>query len=355
MLIGLIVNDILTEQDDYTTTLLALTASNMGHEVWYINVGDFALRPDDRSYAHAYSILGERHRSPHVYLQRLRSQNAQKKEICLDELDVLLLRNDPNQDAISRPWARMAAINFSLLAEQQGVIVLNDPSALALSLTKLYMHYFPRQVRPRTLVTRNMEEAKDFVVTEDGYAVLKPLFGSGGHNVFLIQPQDSGNINQMLEAVSREGYVIIQEYMPDASHGDTRLFLLNGEPLRCRGKIAAIHRMRRSGDTDIRSNLTSGAIARKADVTDEMLELADLVRTRLVQDGVFFAGLDIVGDKILEINILSPGGIHSAQALEQVPFARTIIEKIEEKLAYRQKHPGQLSNKELATRCCQNL
>lgn len=352
MRIAFVVNDILTELDDYTTTLLALTATNTGHEVWYINVGDFALRPDNRGYAHAYSIPDERHRSPHVYLQRLRSKDAQKKEICLDELDVLLLRNDPSQDAISRPWARMAAINFSLLAEQHGVIVLNDPSALALTLTKLYMHYFPSQVSPRTLVTRNMEEARAFIDSEGGHAVIKPLFGSGGHNVFLIRPQDNVNINQMLEAVSSEGYVIVQEYLPDAIHGDTRLFLLNGEPLRCQGKIAAIHRMRCSGDADMRSNLTSGAVARKAVINDGMLRLAELVRPRLVQDGIFFAGLDIIGDKIMEINVLSPGGIHSAEALEHAPFAKKMIESIEAKLDYQKKNPGKLSNRELAVKAC---
>jgi glutathione synthase len=350
MRVGIIVNDIATEVEGYTTTHIAMTAVNQGHAVWYFSVGDFALRPDDHVYAHARAVPQARHRSPRRFLEHLRSEGFQSKsEIDLNDLDVLLLRNDPSLDAMARPWARMAAINFAHLAMRSNVVVLNDPVGLSLALTKLYMEYFPEEVRPRTLVTRDKSEAKDFIASEGGCAVLKPLFGSGGHNVFLVRPHDTPNINQMLEAVSQEGYVIVQEYLHDAIHGDTRLLLMNGEPLRCKGKIAAIHRRRKTGDADIRSNMAAGAIAVRANVTDSMLRLAELVRPRLVEDGIFFAGLDIVGDKIMEINVQSPGGIDNAQELEGVPFLTEIIRAIERKVAHRMQHPDRFSNRELAT------
>jgi len=350
MRIGIIVNDIATEYPGYTTTHIAMTAVNQGHEVCYFNVGDFALRPDDHVYAHALTVPQEKHRSPAKFLEHLRGKGLKNKtEIDLHHLDILLLRNDPSQDAFTRPWARMAGINFANLAMRNNIIVLNDPFGLSLGLTKLYMEYFPEQVRPRTLVTRDKNEAKNFIASEGGYAVLKPLFGSGGHNVFLVRPHDTPNINQMLEAVAREGYVIVQEYLQDAVDGDTRLFLMNGEPLRCKGKIAAIHRKRKTGDADIRSNMSAGAIAVQADVTDRMLELAELVRPRLIQDGIFFAGLDIVGEKILEINTESPGGIGSAEKFEGVPFTSEIILAIERKVARRKQKNDRISNIELAT------
>lgn len=349
MRIAFAVNDLNTELSDYTTTHLAKMAANHGHEVWYINVGDFALHPDNSVRAHARTLQSERHRSCEVYLRRLRSEAALCREINLQDLDVLMLRNDPSQDMIIRPWARLASINFGRLAKRLGVLVLNDPDGLSRSLTKLYMQYFPEEVQPRTLVTRNYDEARDFIASQGGYAVLKPLSGSGGHNVFLVRPHDTPNVNQMLEAVSSEGYVIVQEFLPDAIHGDTRLFLMNGEPLCIKGKYCAIHRKRRTGDADIRSNITAGAVARRAEITEEMLHITELIRPRLIQDGMFFVGLDIVGDKIMEINAQSPGGVCSAQKLEDAPFALEIIKAIEQKLEFKKANGSSMDNVKLAT------
>lgn len=349
MRIGFTVNDIATEKKGYTTTQLAMTAVNRGHSVFYINVGDFALRPDDYVYAHAYVIPKAKRRSPRKFLENLLNKELHNKiEINMNDLDVLMLRNDTSQDIVKRPWAQMAAINFANLALRSHVLVLNDPMGLSLGLTKLNMEYFPAEVRPRTLVTRNRSEAKDFITAEGGYAVLKPLVGSGGHNVFLVRPNDTPNINQMFDAVAQEGYVIVQEYLEEAVQGDTRLFLINGEPLRCKGKIAAIHRQRKSGDADMRSNMTAGAVAVPANVTDTMLKLAELVKPRLLHDGIFFAGLDIVGDKIMEINIQSPGGIQSAGKFEEAHFTEEIISAIERKLALQEQYPDKYSNRELA-------
>jgi glutathione synthase len=350
MRIGIVVNDIKWEYPGYTTTRLAMTAVNMGHQVWYFSVGDFSLQPNDHTFAHAYAVPANRRRSSVKFLEDLRDNGAARKAVLdLQDLDVLLLRNDPSADAIRRPWARLAAINFANLAVKQGVVVLNDPVGLTLGLTKLYMEYFPAQVRPRTLVTRDRNEAKDFIASEGGYAVLKPLFGSGGRNVFLVRPHDTPNINQMLEAVSREGYVIVQEYLKGAVRGDTRLFLMNGEPLCLQGRIAAIHRQRKTGDADIRSNMSAGAEAVRAQVTDEMLELAALVKPRLIQDGIFFAGLDIVSDRIMEINVQSPGGIQSAERFEGVSFSSEIIRALERKVEYKNQNSEGVSNSELAT------
>jgi len=349
MRIGFIVNDLFTEKVGYTTTQLAMVAARQGHEVWYIDVADLVSRPDDRLYAHAVRVPEDGHRKREVFLQKLwQAARAGREEIGLRRLDVLLPRNDPAQDALRRPWARAASVDFGRLAVREGILVLNDPEGLALGLNKLYLEYFPESVRPRTLVTRDRTEAKDFIAAQGGYAVLKPLSGSGGHNVFLVQPHDTPNINQMIEAVSLEGYCIVQEYLPDAIHGDTRLFMLNGEPFRYRGKYAAVHRRRRTGDADIRSNLTAGAIAVPAEMTPAMLEMAERIGPRLKQDGIFFAGVDVVGDRIMEINVQSPGGLIDAEKFEGVSFSTAFLEAIERKLAWRLEHPG-AGNRELAT------
>jgi glutathione synthase len=349
MRIGFTVNAIATEIADYTTTHLAMTATNMGHEVYYINVGDLALWPDNHAAALACRAPARHYRSPTVYLGTLLEKGALREHIPIDSLDVLFLRNDPSEDMGRRPWAALAAICFGRLAREQGVIVLNDPDGMAIGLNKLYLQYFSEQVRPKTLISRDRQQLKAFIRAEGGRAVLKPLAGSGGRNVFLVRPEDAPNINQMIEAISEDNFVIAQEYLPDAVNGDTRLFLVNGRPLRIDDSYAAMQRVRRHGDPDMRSNMSAGATAARARVTDKVLEVAEVVRPRLIQDGMFFVGLDIVGDKLMEINVQSPGGLNSVELLEGKSFVKAIVHALERKVAYVHEHDGVFDNVTLAT------
>lgn len=349
MKIGLIVNGIETELPDYTTTHLAIAATNLGHEVWYMGVGDLAYDPDEKPRGRARRVPDKKYRSSQAYLMALRGKQAMAQRICLAELDILMLRNDPADDVIKRPWARLAGINFGRLALRHGVMVLNDPNGLGQAINKMYLQSFPEEVRPRALITRDPNEIKQFIAEQNGWAILKPLTGSGGRNVFLVRPQDGANLNQMIESVATEGYIIAEEYLPDAKEGDTRLFLVNGSPLLCKGRYAALRRVRREGDSDIRSNMSAGAIGKKAVITDNMLRLAEQVRPKLIQDGMFFVGLDIVGNKLMEINTFSPGGLHEAMRLEGIPFCREIIHILERKFDYLQKHKQGFNNVEIAT------
>ena len=129
--------------------------------------------------------------------------------------------------------------------------------------------------------------------------MIKPLSGSGGESVFLVKPDGLSNLNQMIDAVSRDGYVIAQEYLPDAVDGDVRLFMMNGQPLRHQGKICAFRR--RGSGADHRSNVHQGGGVERAELDARALEVAEIVRPRLVEDGMFLVGLDLVGDKLMEI------------------------------------------------------
>ncbi|HHH35980.1 MAG TPA: glutathione synthase [Gammaproteobacteria bacterium] len=345
MKIAFVVNDLHTEEAGYTTTHLAMEAANRGHEVWYINVADFSACADDVVRARAYPVPRRHFRRDHSLLQALRTE-VRPQRLEVDELDVLILRNDPSVDAVRRPWARLAGINFGRLAMRNGVITLNDPNSLAQAVNKLYTLLFPEEVRPRTLITRDRQEILEFLEAQGGTMVIKPLTGSGGRNVFLVRPEDAPNLNQMIDAVSYEGFVIAQEYLPAVQEGDTRLFMLNGRVLEHQGHYAAVHRVR-PGD-DIRSNMTAGGKARRARVTKRMLELAEIVRPRLVQDGMFLVGLDIVGDKLVEINVFSPGGLNSAQRLEGVNFCRLVIQSLERKVEFARHHHRHFDNVEIA-------
>jgi glutathione synthase len=134
----------------------------------------------------------------------------------------------------------------------------------------------------------------------------------------------------MVEAVARDGYAIVQEYVPAAAEGDTRLFLIDGRPLEHEGAYAAFRRIPAPGDA--RSNMSVGAEVEPAEVDGRILRIVDAVRDQLVADGMFLVGLDIVGDCLLEVNVFSPGGLGSAQAMTGVDFAPIVIDAIERKL-----------------------
>jgi glutathione synthase len=347
MRIGFVVNDVKTEQAAYTTTRLAMGATNLGHEAWTLGVADFVYKPDGSVCANARSAPGNQYDSLTTFMQQLQGEDARREQIAVDKLDVLLLRNDPSEDKAERAWAQTSGVLFGQLAASRGVIVLNDPVNLANALNKTYFQHFPEQVRPRTLISRNRDEIKAFVADEGGQAVIKPLQGSGGSGVFLISNGDGANLNQMIEAVIRDGYCIAQEYLPAAKDGDVRLFVMNGRPLVHAGKYAAFRRINKSGD--MRSNMHSGGHAEPAEVDDAMLRLVETVAPKLATDGMFLVGLDIVGDKLMEINVFTPGGLGSAQAATGVDFARLVIQDLERKVRCKQQYDGRLTNVQIAT------
>ena len=342
MKLGIVVNVMDSDEAGATTYRFAADAVNAGHEVWVMSTGNLAYHPDDTVGAFARSVPQGRYTSSQ-FLDVFKSGKAIDKWITLDDLDVLLLRSNPS---VQRAWAQSSGIHFGRLAMRHGVIVLNDPNGLAKAMNKLYLQTFPEKVRPRTLVTRSLGRIEKFL-DEEGAIILKPLQGSGGAGVFIVRNDEEHNLEEIFESVKRDGYVIAQEYLPAAAEGDTRLFLMNGIPLRHKGKYAAFRRIR-TGD-DIRSNIHAGGRLRRAELNDTMFQLADMVRPRLVEDGMFLVGLDIVGDKLMEINVFSPGGFGSAQKFEKVNFAEAVLEALQRKVDYMKYYGRNFSNVELAT------
>ena len=229
---------------------------------------------------------------------------------------------------------------------RHGVIVLSDPNGLAKASSKMYFQLFPEAVRPRTLITRDRDEIKHFA-KEEGTIVIKPLQGSGGASVFLVRQDRHSEPEPDDRRGQPDGFVIAQEYLPAAEEGDMRLFVMNGRPLRVKGKYAAFRRVR-SGD-DMRSNIHAGGTKAAAEIDSTALQIAEIVRPKLVQDGMFLVGLDIVGDKLMEINVFSPGGLGSAQQFEKTNFSKTVIEAIERKVEYMQYYGRNFDNVDMCT------
>ncbi len=346
MMIGFFVNDLEREYENYTTTVLALAAASRGHRVCYITPSDFVLNADDSLSVHGRFLPDRKYKDRGHFFRTLNDSKAIKIErVDITEIDVVMLRNDPSIDA-QTPWAMEAGILFGREAVRRGTIVLNDPDSLGRAINKLYFQSFPVEARPETLITKHASDIKAFAKAHGDNIILKPLQGSGGSGVFKLDPKNTANLNQIIEAIGRDGYIIAQTYVPAAKEGDIRLFLMNGRPLEIGGKYAALRRM--AAKDDIRSNIHAGGTAEAVEIGQVELNVAEIIRPKLLADGMFLIGVDIVGDKILEVNVFSPGNLHSCSELAGTDFSVPILESIERKVAIKSQYDHAFDNRHLA-------
>lgn len=345
MKIVFLVNDVDTEVPAAATTVIARAAAVLGHTVYMAGVGNLTYRTGEPLGITCRAAPEGGAEDQAAFLQAVQGRDAERVAVGTDGLDVLYLRYNPLEALENAPWAHDAGVAFGEMAVRRGVIVLSHPAGLPMTVDKLYLEHFPESIRPRVVVTRSYDEIARFHEAQKGRIVVKPLRGYGGRDVFRID-EDAGNLRQIVEAVTRGGYAIAQEYLPEAEEGDTRLFLFNGRPLQVDGKYAALRRV--SGSEDFRSNMTAGGRPAKAEVTPRMLEIADIVRPRLLADGIFDAGLDIVGDRLVEINAMSSGGLNAAGVLEKADFGAEVVRLIERKVELRRHYGDALGNRALA-------
>lgn len=347
MKICMVVNNIATEREPYTTTVLAHKLHNRQHEVYYMGIEDLAYYPEGCAGGRAVRAENKKFRTRASYLDNLKARVTGREKLLFKDIDIVMLRNDPAEEDKTRAWARVAGISFGQMAIEEGVIVLNDANGLSHALNKIYFQQFPKEVRPETIITRDYREINDFFLANSKSIIVKPLFGSGGRSVFQVNEDNIKNLKQMIEAIGQEGYVVAQEFVPESVEGDTRVFLLNGSILKYKGKYAAVKRT--TAADDIRSNLHAGGEAKPAVITDEIIRITEAVHPNLVRDGMFLVGLDIIGSKLIEINVFSPGGLLSASKFTEVDFTELIIQSLEHKIYLKNLYHGKITNRRLAT------
>jgi len=329
MKIAFLINQTHKEEEKFTTTILALKALERGHTVMYIGLADFVYEDEQRVLAHCRIVEPEQQIDTGDKLMK-HLKDAKKTLVDLSTVEVLWLRFDPTLDMINRPWAAASGIQFAQLVKKNGGFVINDPDNLVQANNKLYLENFPKAVRPKTMVTRNHEDILRFLEEQNDKIILKPLKGSGGKNVFMIKYDERQNLKQTVEAIARDGYVIAQEYLPEAHKGDIRFFLMDGEPLVVDGVYAAVQRVQ--PENEIRSNIHQGATAQVAEITEDILNLTKQVSLTLKNDNMYLVGLDIVGDKIMEVNVFSPGALYHSIKLGKKDFAGAIIADLEKRV-----------------------
>ncbi len=344
--IAFVVNDVAHEQDNYTTIRLARKAVTRGHGVALIGVGDFIYDWQDGICAMATLSKIAEFEDDKTYLAHLQDPEMERSRINLAEYDILMLRSDPAEELIARSWAPSSSLLFAQLASLNNTIVLNDPEHLTDAVNKTYFQGFPEEVRAETTITREPAEVARFLDAHGGKGVIKPLQGSGGQGVFIINKKNRENLNQIVEAVIRDGYAIVQEYLPAAKQGDLRIITLNGRPLQVDGTYACLHRFSQSEDH--RSNISAGGGMEMVSPDAAALSIAEIVGPKLIDDGMYLTGLDIAGEKMMEVNVDTPGGLNYMEDLSGVNFSGAILDDLERKVRLRRQYGGTLSNRRLA-------
>ena len=295
-----------------STFALALEAQNRGHRLWYYLPKALAQREGTIT-ARAQNLTVRNERGNHYTLGPLQTLN-------LAELDVVLLRQDPPFD--------MAYITTTHMLERlpKRVLVVNDPHWVRNSPEKVFVTEFP-DLMPETLITSDPETIRAFRA-EHGEIVVKPLYGNGGSGVFRIRPEDE-NLNTILEFFAsfvREP-MVVQRYVSQVRQGDKRIILVDGEP------VGAINRVPAKGEA--RSNMHVGGRPEKTLLTPREHEICSRIGPELKRRGLIFAGIDVIGDFMTEINVTSPTGIWEVRRFDGTDIAALIWDAIERRLRER--------------------
>lgn len=310
--VGVVMDPIqsITPKKDSTLAML-LEAERRGAEIHYFRQADIRLREGDAvGSSHILNVQDD--------LADWFSLGSMQ-DVRLGDLDVILMRKDPPFD--------MEYIYSSYIlerAEDTGALVVNRPQSLRDMNEKAFIAWFA-DCAPPTLVTRSIARLKEFLV-EKKHIVVKPLEGMGGKSVFVVAPGDN-NANVIFETLTDNGrrYAMAQLYIPEIRDGDKRILLIDGEPVpKALARIPA-------GD-DFRGNLVMGAVGKGVELSDRDRWICGRVGPVLRDRGVTFAGIDVIGDYLTEINVTSPTGIRELDAAFGLNIAGTLFDAIEAQL-----------------------
>lgn len=291
-----------------TTYFIMLAAKERGHQVFYLSPDALYARQGE-----AWGPLEEvdvhaDHQKPFT--------RGEAVDRSLAEMDVVMIRTDP-------PFDR-AYSYVTLLADllPPTTRVVNRPQALRDWNEKLAALHFP-SLTPKTLITREASRILAFMDEVGGRITVKPVDGHGGRGIIFLEKGDS-NLDQLIDFSTHSGshLVVAQAYVPEAKEGDKRILLLNGEPF---GAILRVHQEGKE-----LNNMDAGGTAHPVKLNARDLEVCAALREPLLQRGVYFAGIDMLGPHLIEINVTSPTGLQEVSRFENEPFHHRIVEGLEQ-------------------------
>lgn len=309
------IQNVLIDKD--TTFVFMLESQARGHEVWYLEMGDLFVH-HSRAMGRARRIELRRELEGHFTFHGEATEP-------LGAFDAVFMRKDPPFDV-----AYLHATQILDLAQHDGAFVMNNPAGLRAANEKLFALNFPGVIPP-TLVSQDAQRIKAFMEELGGEMIIKPVDGHGGFGIFYGH-RDDRNINSLIETMTHAGHepIIAQRYIPEVRQGDKRLIMLNGAPLGCTLRVPRAD--------EHRGNIHVGGTCMKAEITARDHEICREVGPRLRQEGLYFVGLDIIGDYLTEVNVTSPTGVQEINVLNGVQLETQVIEFVERQVEERRRH-----------------
>jgi glutathione synthase len=294
-----------------TSFAMLLEAQARGWELHYMELNDLFLR-NGIAYARTRTLTVQR--DAQQWYQFIAEQ-----DIPLAELNVILMRKDPPFDQ-----EYIYATYLLERAESMGVYVVNKPQSLRDANEKLFTAWFP-QCCAETLVAREPVRIRSFL-QEQGEIILKPLDGMGGTSIFHLRQNDP-NLSVILETMTQYNtrYVMAQKYLPEIKDGDKRILMINGVAV-----PYALARIPAQGES--RGNLAAGGRAEGRPLTEQDLWIANQVGPTLREKGLVFVGIDVIGDKLTEINVTSPTCVQELDQQFGLNIAGMLMDHIDTKL-----------------------
>jgi len=249
---------------------------------------------------------------------------SSEQDIELSTLDAIIMRKDPPFDI-----EYITSTYILELAEQCGTLIVNKPASLRNNNEKMFIAQFPQCCAP-FLVSRNSKRLRDFVISryqaEQQDVILKPLDGMGGTSIYRVNPQDP-NLSVILETVAENDTrtVMAQQFIPEITQGDKRVLIVDGEAV-----PYALARVPAEGET--RGNLAAGGTGIGVELSERDYWICQQVGPTLKQQGILFAGIDIIGDYLTEINITSPTCIRELDQIYSLDIAGDLMKCIAQHL-----------------------
>ncbi|TMP38716.1 glutathione synthase [Pseudoalteromonas rubra] len=290
---------------------MMLAAQARGYELYYMEMQDLYLYQGEARATAAKATVFDNEQ--HWY------ELAEKDDIALSALDVILMRKDPPFDT-----EYIYATYMLERAEQAGTLVINKPQSLRDANEKLFTAWFSEHT-PDTLVTRSSAQIREFL-TKHGDIILKPLDGMGGASIFRVR-HDDPNIGVICETLTEHGsrFAMAQNYVPAIKDGDKRVLVVDGEVM-----PYCLARIPQGGET--RGNLAAGGRGEARPISDGDRKIAEAVAPVLKEKGLIFVGLDIIGDKLTEINVTAPTCVKEIEAAYDISIMDKFFDAIAAKL-----------------------
>ena len=296
-----------------TSVALMEAAQELGHEVWITKINQLTIIKS-KTWARVQRInLIPIERTENHWVASNPWYKLEKTILePLESMDAVFMRQDP---PVTIPYLYATYLLDYLNPEK--TLVINSPQGLRAANEKMYALQFTKVI-PDTIVSQDKQVIKEFLDSQ-GAAVLKPLGGKAGEGILFLEPADI-NFNSLIEISTQQGQepVMIQSYLPAAKIGDKRIILLNGKP------IGAVNRI--PTGKEFRGNMATGGRVAQTEITQKEYEICEYLAPKLIEDGLYFVGIDIIGGYLTEVNVTSPTGIREIDLLDNVNLGKQVIE-----------------------------